>query len=123
MLVEQDAQTCTWYHVVGGPSQNRKYERKIQAGKRIDSHGISKKQWVSCILGSELGKVKSAVDAVRLQPCQRWTVEVLGGLEKKGLVPPGTSSDYRAQMEPCLYVETDNGWVLADGLSADELSK
>ncbi|CAI7623855.1 unnamed protein product [Penicillium glandicola] len=115
LLANPGSMRCTWYHVVGGPTQNRDYERKIQAGKRIDSFGISRKQYIGHISASEINKVKSAVVAVPVQECQRWTVEVLAGLERKCLIPSGTSVDYYNQMEPAQVEETEDDWVLLSG--------
>lgn len=117
LLAYPDSLSCTWYHVVGGPTQNRDYERKIQAGKRMDSFGISRKQYVGHIAVSDINKVKSAVVAVPVQDSQRWTVEVLAGLERKCLIPLGTSVDYYNQMEPSHVRVTDDGWVLLSGTS------
>ncbi|KAJ5972172.1 uncharacterized protein N7479_002090 [Penicillium vulpinum] len=112
---------CTWYHVVGGPTQNRDFERKIQAGKRMDSFGISRKQYICQIAASEINKVKSAVVAVPVQDCQRWIVAVLAGLERKCLVPAGTSADYYNQMEATHAVQIGDGcWVLVSGTAEDE---
>lgn len=103
LVANPGSQRCTWYHVVGGPSQNREFERKIQAEKRIDSHGIATKTWISNISASEAFKVKEIVDSVPLRRCQRWTTDVLAGLEREGLVPPGTSGGYQARIEPSPY--------------------
>ncbi|CAG8906597.1 unnamed protein product [Penicillium egyptiacum] len=110
LLANHGSLRCTWYHVVGGPTQHGDYERKIQAGKRMDSFGISRKQYIGSIAASEINKVKSAIVAVPVQECQRWTVEVLAGLERECLVPCGTSVDYNNQMEPSNVEKTEDGW-------------
>ncbi|KAJ5779484.1 hypothetical protein N7457_007204 [Penicillium paradoxum] len=120
LLASPGSNSCTWYHVIGGPSKDQEYECKIQAGKRMDSFGISKKELICSIPESKIGKVKSAVKAVPLQPCQRWTVEALAKLEHKGLIPVGTSEKYRSQMEPSRIVRTENGWAVADKVPVDE---
>lgn len=122
LLANPGSMRCTWYHVVGGPTQNREYERKIQAGKRIDSFGISRTEYVGCISASDINKVKSAVVAVPVQNCQRWMVEVLAGLERKCLIPLGASVCYHSQIEPSLIGETEDGWVLLSGASEGELT-
>ena len=99
MVAQPGSDRCTWYHVVGGPSQNRPYEPKIVANKRIDSFGISTKLWISRVPASEVNKIKAAAKSVPMQNCQRWTTEVLAKLERKKLVPPGTAAHYHSQME------------------------
>ncbi|CAG7963758.1 unnamed protein product [Penicillium nalgiovense] len=119
LLAKPGSLHCTWYHVVGGPTQDQGYVRKIQAGKRMDSFGISRKQYIGSIAASEINKVKSAVVAVPVQECQRWTVDVLAGLERKCLVPSGTSVHYYNQMEPTRVGKYEHGWVLLSGSSDD----
>ncbi|KAJ6189435.1 hypothetical protein N7519_004343 [Penicillium mononematosum] len=119
LLANPGSLHCTWYHVVGGPTEDRDYERKIQAGKRMDSFGISRKQYIGSIAASKINKVKSAVVAVPVQECQRWTVEVLAGLERKCLVPSGASVHYYNQMEPSRVGKSEHGWVLLSGSSDD----
>ncbi|KAJ5169561.1 uncharacterized protein N7500_002344 [Penicillium coprophilum] len=121
LLANPRSLRCTWYHVVGGPTQNRDYERKIQAGKRIDSFGISKKQYIGQIQARDINKVKSAVVVVPVQACQRWTVEVLAELERKCLIPVGTSADYHNQIEPTPIAEIEHDWVMLSGTSEEEL--
>jgi hypothetical protein len=119
LLANPGSLHCTWYHVVGGPTKDRDYERKIQAGKRMDSFGISRKQYIGSIAASEINKVKSAVVAVPMQDCQRWIVEVLAVLERKRLVPSGTSVHYYNQMELSRLGKLEDGWVLLSGSSDD----
>ncbi|CAI7672638.1 unnamed protein product [Penicillium discolor] len=111
LLANPGSLRCTWYHVVGGPTQNRDYERKIQAGKRMDSFGISRTQYVGCIPASDIKK-----------DCQHWMVEVLAGLERKFLIPLGTSVDYHSQIEPSLAGKAEDGWVLLSGTCEEELT-
>ncbi|KAJ5504217.1 hypothetical protein N7463_007091 [Penicillium fimorum] len=122
LLANPGSLHCTWYHVVGGPTQNQDYDRKIEAGKRIDSFGISKQQYIGQISARDINKVKSAVVAVLVQECQRWTVEVLAGLERKSLIPLSTSGDYYNQMEvPSPIGEIDDDWVLLSRVFEEEL--
>ncbi|KAJ6031552.1 hypothetical protein N7540_002284 [Penicillium herquei] len=108
MLAHPGSDRCTWYHVIGGPTQGRPYEPKIEANKRVHSFGISSKQWISRVSASEINKIKAATKAVPLQRCQRWTTEVLGVLERKGLVPSGTRDHFYNQIEPSRYEQTGN---------------
>jgi hypothetical protein len=112
---------CTWYHIVGGPTENRAYECKIEAGKRIDSYSISKKQYVGKISAWNINKAKSEIVAVPVQESQCWTVEVLAALERISLVPASTSVYYYNQMDPSIR-ETEDGWVLLSGTFEEELS-
>lgn len=100
MLLPPGNPYCTWYHVTGGPTQGLQYTLQIQANKRVDSFGIASKTRIGTIPATEVNKVKAAAQAVPLQRCQRWTVAVLGRLEQKGLVPPGTQDRFNAQVEP-----------------------
>lgn len=100
LLAQPGSDRCTWYHVVGGPTQGVPYQPKIEANKRMNSFGISTKQWVSRVPATEINKIKSAAQSVPMQRCQRWTTEVLAVLERKGLVPPGTHAHFHSQIEP-----------------------
>jgi hypothetical protein len=88
----------------------------------MDSFGISRRQYVGCISASDINKVKSAVVAVPVQNCQRWMVEVLAGLERKFLIPFGTSVHYHSQTEPSLAGETGDGWFLLSSTCQEELT-
>lgn len=103
LLANPGSDRCTWYHVVGGPTQGRPYQPKIEANKRVNSFGIASKVWISRIPASEINKVKATAQSVPLQRCQCWTTEVLAGLERKQLVPPGTSAYHRTQIEPSRF--------------------
>ncbi|KAJ5206049.1 hypothetical protein N7491_003331 [Penicillium cf. griseofulvum] len=123
LLSTRESLYCTWYHIVGGPTENRAYERKIEAGKRIDSYSISMKQYIGKISAWNINKVKSEIVAVPVQECQRWTVEVLAALERKFLVPAGTSVDFYNQMEPSTrQTEPEDDWVLLSGAFEEELT-
>ncbi|KAJ5569893.1 uncharacterized protein N7459_009323 [Penicillium hispanicum] len=93
----------TWYHVVGGPSQRRGYELRIQANKRLDSPGIESKKWISNIPATEQLKVKAAVKAVPLQYHQCWMTLVLSKLHFKGLVPLQAVAEVQRLIEPPFY--------------------
>ncbi|KAJ5265273.1 hypothetical protein N7524_006291 [Penicillium chrysogenum] len=43
LLANPGSDRCTWYHVVGGPTQGRPYQPKIEANKRVNSFGIASK--------------------------------------------------------------------------------
>lgn len=91
------SRNCTWFHVV--LDEMGEYHLQIQAGKRFDSFGIEYKQYVQIIDQKNLRKVQAAAQAVPMQRCQLWTVEVLGKLERKGLVPEGTAHYFASQVE------------------------
>ncbi|OAX77472.1 hypothetical protein ACJ72_08228 [Emergomyces africanus] len=90
----------TWYHVTGGPTLGAGYALQIQAGKRLDSFGISSRTLVCQISANDINKVRAAAQAVPLQRCQRWTVALLDRLEQRGVLPPGTKARFESQIEP-----------------------
>ncbi|EED20287.1 conserved hypothetical protein [Talaromyces stipitatus ATCC 10500] len=106
MLATPGTDRCTWYHVTGGPTQARGYTLQIQANKRLNSFGLSGKRFISTIPASEINKIKSAAQSVPLQRCQRWTTAVLGQLEAKRLVPPGTMAEFESQIEPSRFEQS-----------------
>ena len=89
MLVPQGRQRGTWYHSVGGPTQDRPYEVAIEANKRTDSHGIESTELVGTIQAKDVNKVKAAAQRTPAQQCQRNVVHLVHNLEKKGLTRPG----------------------------------
>lgn len=106
MLAIPGTDRCTWYHVTGGPTQTRGYTLQIQANKRLNSFGLSGKRFISTIPAREINKVKATAQSVPLQRCQRWTTAVLGQLEVKRLVPPGTMADFERQIEPSRFEQS-----------------
>ncbi|KAF3921812.1 hypothetical protein AA313_de0204420 [Arthrobotrys entomopaga] len=103
------APTGTWYHVTGGPTQNRPYTLEIQAGKRTDSRGIDKAYKVGKISPRDVNKLKAAVQGVNdQQNCQRFVVAVVEKLEKKGLVRQGMAEYWSKQYKKSPW-EVDNG--------------
>ncbi|KAI1766708.1 hypothetical protein GGR53DRAFT_464030 [Hypoxylon sp. FL1150] len=93
---------CTWYHVAGGPTQNTDYTLQIQS-KRVNSRGIESHYQVADIQPKDINKLKSSAQKVTPKFCQRWVVEVLGDLERKSLVPVGTSQTWSQRMESDPY--------------------
>ncbi|KAG4431276.1 hypothetical protein IFR05_013242 [Cadophora sp. M221] len=41
LTAPEGSDRCTYYHMVGGPTQGKNYELQIQANKRVNSNGIS----------------------------------------------------------------------------------
>jgi hypothetical protein len=99
-VVPEGQLRCTYYHVIGGPTQGTSYAMKIEANKWIDSYGIEETHFITAIDGKDLNKLKAAAQRVPLQRCQTWCVGVLEELEKKGLVPPGTAQHWNNRVEP-----------------------
>ncbi|KAJ5185836.1 hypothetical protein N7491_006294 [Penicillium cf. griseofulvum] len=64
LLANPGSDRCTWYHVVGGPTQGRPYQPKIEANKRVNNFGIASKVWISRIPASEINKVKVTAQSV-----------------------------------------------------------
>ena len=98
MLGEEDAANCTWYHSTGGPTQNKSYKVEIQT-KRFQSLGVESHHFIGDIAAKDVKKVKASVQKQPAKFCQRWAVDVLGDLEKKGLVAGDTSATWAAAME------------------------
>ena len=94
---------CTYYHVTGGPTQGTPFKLEIQANKRLDSNGIDQKHKLSTVPDKELNKIKAAAQGAAIpqspKNCQNWVVDVLGKLEKKGLVPAGTEAQWAGKVE------------------------
>jgi hypothetical protein len=91
MLRHQNAPTGTWYHSTGGPSQNRPYKLEIQGGKRSNSRGIQSLELLGTISGEDVKKVTAAAKRVQPQQCQTFVVSMVYELERKNMVPPGTT--------------------------------
>ncbi|KAI1206896.1 uncharacterized protein F4807DRAFT_463294 [Annulohypoxylon truncatum] len=98
VAVAPGADICTWYHADGGPTQNKPYTLKIQ-NKRFNSHGVESYNKVADIKAKDINKVKSSAQKITPKYRQRWAVDVLGDLERKSLVPAGTSQAWFNQME------------------------
>ena len=107
LVATPGSRTCTWYHVEGNPAQG--YTLKIQANKRIDSFGIASKEYIGQIYEKDTAKLRAAAQSVPMQRCQKWTVEVLRNLERKGLVPRGIADRYAAQVEQPREVRPSGG--------------
>ena len=95
MLQTQGSRFGTWIHSTGGPTQNLPYTCTIQANKRVDSRGIESTELIGTIPAKDLNKVKAAAKRVQPQQCQMYVVSVVSELEKKGLLPQGTTAQVR----------------------------
>lgn len=98
---------CTYYHVTGGPTQGTPYKIEIQDSKRFDSNGIASTHLVGNIKASDRNKLKASCKNFQPMFCQRWVVEVLGDMERKGLLPSGTYTTWHSNMEVDPY--SNNG--------------
>jgi uncharacterized membrane protein YgcG len=107
LVATPGSRTCTWYYVEGNPTQG--YTLKIQANKRMDSFGIASKQYICRIDDKDIAKLRAAAQSVPMQRCQKWTVEVLRNLERRGLVPSGTTDRFAAQVEQPREVRPSGG--------------
>lgn len=100
LVMPRGSDRCTWYHVTGGPTQGAGYTLNIQANKRVNSFGITSKEFIGRIQEKDVGKLKSSAQRVPLQRCQRWTCDLLEDLERKGLIASGLAAQFRARIEP-----------------------
>ncbi|KAK3680653.1 hypothetical protein B0T22DRAFT_445218 [Podospora appendiculata] len=83
ILAEDGAKNGTWYHSTGGPHD---------PGQATPApHGV--------VASSDINKVKASAQKIQAKFCQRYCVDVLGDLERKGLVPSGTYDTWYAAME------------------------
>ncbi|KAJ5665777.1 uncharacterized protein N7477_008225 [Penicillium maclennaniae] len=88
----------TWWHTL--PTHDNDYELRKENTKNLDHSSIVLKQWVADIPVCELGHVQyMMMHDVPMQHSQRWVVAVLVALERKFLVPPGTSSQFMKQIQ------------------------
>ncbi|KAK4692638.1 hypothetical protein P7C71_g4605, partial [Lecanoromycetidae sp. Uapishka_2] len=85
------ASKCTWIHSTGGPSQNRPYERSIQAEKPVKSRGIASTSLLGVVPLNDYNKVLAAAKRIEPQQCQMFVVAVVAELEKKALLPEGST--------------------------------
>jgi hypothetical protein len=103
LIVPEGSDRCTYYHVVGGPTQGKNYELQIQPNKRVYSRGISAREYIGTIAKSNLNKLKASAQRIPPQSCQSWVVRFLEDVERKGLVAQGTVATWQTKMEPSLY--------------------
>jgi hypothetical protein len=103
LVAPSGSDRCTWYHVTGGPTQGTGYTLMIQANKRVNSLGIASKELIGSIQEKDINKLKSSAQSVPLQRCQRWTCDLLGDLERKGLITAGWTAHFRGRIEPSPY--------------------
>lgn len=99
MLDEPAADLSTWFHVVGGPTEDREYEIKIEADKPLVSSGWAHTEYLWFIHAGEVNTVKAMAESISLQYGQTWIVELLAKMEAKGFIPTGTKVCYQAQVE------------------------
>ncbi|KAG8672457.1 hypothetical protein FPOAC2_05847 [Fusarium poae] len=117
IMAEEGYLQATWYHSTGGPTQGKPYSAVIE-NKRFRSHGIEKCDFIGQISSKDKNKIKSAAQRTPARFCQRWVVNVLGALEKRGIVPEGTWSDWLAAMEVDPYSE--DGAPVCESSSDDD---
>jgi hypothetical protein len=98
MLGKETEEMAIWYHVKGGPTKDRPYEAHIET-KRLNSSGIEKRYAVAQIDAKHRNKLKASAQRAPPRFCQRYVVDVLSGLEAKGLVPTGTAEAWARAME------------------------
>ncbi|KAI9928145.1 hypothetical protein MW887_002178 [Aspergillus wentii] len=98
ILASPHSERCTWYYI-SGPIQQRQYTLQVQNNRKLSSLAISDKEKVGCITAGDAGKVMAAARDVPVQMSQVWVTAVLGKLENKGLVSPGTWAYAEGQIE------------------------
>lgn len=98
-LQSPGAETLTWIHSIGGPSQNRDYECSIQDNESINSRSIASTSFQGNISGRDLDRVIDAAMRVMPQQCQMYVVAVVAELEKTGLLPKGGTAFLRDQVQ------------------------
>ncbi|KAM0501066.1 hypothetical protein ACHAP8_004793 [Fusarium lateritium] len=117
VMAEEGSSQATWYHSTGGPTQGKPYTVEIE-NKRFNSHGIEKCHLIGEISPKDKNKIKSAAQRAPTLRCQRWVVNVLEDLEKRGIVAPGPASVWGAAIEDSPY--TDDGVLVCDESSSDD---
>ncbi|KAL5586258.1 hypothetical protein FOBRF1_016128 [Fusarium oxysporum] len=98
MLAEENATRAIFYHTTGEPMHSKPYEVAIEP-KLVESHGIDKRHLIAKVLEKDRQEVKAAVRQAPPLFCQRWSLNVLEDLEKQGIVPEGTCSNWKEAME------------------------
>ncbi|GKU11777.1 hypothetical protein FLAG1_02368 [Fusarium langsethiae] len=106
IMAEEGSSQATWYHSTRGPTQGKPYSVVIKQ-KRPNSHGIGKRDFIGQISSKDKNKIKSAAQRTPGLFCQRWVVNVIGDLEKRGVIPQGTWSDWYGATEVDPY--SDDG--------------
>jgi hypothetical protein len=120
LAVPEGSDRCTYYHMVGGPTQGNNYELQIQANKRVNSNGISSSEYVGTIAKSDVNKLKASAQRIAPQFCQSWVVGVLEDVERKGLVAQGTAATWHAKMEPDPYAQSTSAPADSSSQGASE---
>lgn len=98
-LQSPGADQCTWIHSTGGPTQNRDYERSIQADKDVNSRQIAFTSLQGTVSPQDIDAVVEAAKSIEPQQCQMYVVAVVAALEKKGLLPEGRTAFLKDQVQ------------------------
>ena len=105
MTAPRGAEKATWYHITGGPTQNKPFKLEILANKRFRSNGVEQHFEVGKAKAADTKKINAAAQSVPIPSptggkegnCQTWAVGLLDALEKKGFVGPGQASHWRGK--------------------------
>ncbi|KAJ5763816.1 hypothetical protein N7533_002497 [Penicillium manginii] len=92
LLSHPGSSLCTWYHVAGGPAQNRPYEFEVKETQRLNHPDFTEKIWISGIPADYASELEEIAETVPLQESQNWTIRVVRALEQGGMVSTGTSA-------------------------------
>ena len=117
ILAAENAETGTYYHVTGGPTQRTGYTLSIQSDKRFHSHGIGEHHFIGQIDERDRNRLKASTQKISPRRCQEWTVQVLRDLENKGLVSSGTGDYWNSKVEKSPY-STDGEHGIDNGGSS-----
>ncbi|SCO90778.1 uncharacterized protein FRV6_14906 [Fusarium oxysporum] len=98
MLAEENATHAIFYHTTGEPMHSKPYGVAIEP-KRVESHGIEKLHLIAKVLEKDRQEVKAAVRQAPPLFYQRWILNVLEDLKKRGIFPEGTCSKWNEAME------------------------
>jgi hypothetical protein len=90
---------CTFYHSNHEWLAWPRYQLYTEPMKRFDHYKVVNRDRICSIRESDMNKFRQACRDIEPQHCQRYVIEVLKELERKGLVPQGTGDSYIPQSQ------------------------
>lgn len=98
MLAEDRIRDVMWYHSTGGPAQGRPYKVEIEF-KKYDGCDANAYHCLGVIPDECREEVEASAQKVDGKFSQKWVIDVLDDLEKKGLIAASTADRWIPAME------------------------